>query len=64
MYGIDNTPINKQTMKTISDTYGVNPVVFTELIYGVGVYCFFNDVSDIIQWLAEDNTKLSTGDLV
>lgn len=64
MYGIDNTPINKQTMKIICDTFGAMPVVYTEIILGDGVYLFFDNVKDIIQWLAEENTKLSTGDLV
>ena len=64
MYEVDNTPITKQTMKAISDTFGARPTVFTEFIYGVGVYVFFSNLNDIVQWLTEENTKLSTGDLV
>jgi len=52
MYGIDNTPINKETLKVISKTFDkVEPVAFTPFIEGIGVYIFFKDIVEIITWL-------------
>lgn len=48
MYGIDRTPINKETMKMISKTFGAEPVAFTPYIEGIGVYIFFKDIVEVI----------------
>ena len=48
MYGIDNTPINIDTMKIISNAFGVEPTAHTQYIEKIGVYVFFQNILEVI----------------